>query len=352
MQQLVDLLTAHGLDALWVTSPENVRYLSGFSSPKDGTVLLHRDGLLLYTDSRYIDQAKEECSIPQHIARDAEVLAHARPLLEGKVVGFEADALTVKKLQALDALQASQLVPTVGLLEGTRAIKTPEEVEKIRKAQHIADEGLKHVLPMLKPGIREIDVALELELFMRKNGAEDRSFDIIVAGGHRSAMPHGTASERPLEDGDLVTIDWGATFQGYHSDCTRAFPVGEVSTQLKELYRHTRTALNLALEAVRPGVMTCDLDHIARGYLDNVGLGQHFLHSLGHGVGLAVHELPRMFKFRPEMSQYNVPLQAGMIITIEPGLYISGVGGVRLEELVLVTESGAEVLSRAPFAEV
>lgn len=352
MQQLADLLTSHGLDALWVTKPENVRYLSGFSTPKDGMVLLQKDGVLLYTDARYTDQAREECFVPQHIARDLDVIRHARSTLEGKVVGYEADALMVGKLRLLDDLHAAKLVPTEGLLESIRLIKTPDEVQKIREAQRIADEAMRHVLPSLKAGVREVDLALQMELYMRSNGAEDRAFDITVASGYRSAMPHGTASEKVIQEGELVTFDWGARFQGYHSDTTRAYPVGEISDELKNLYRHTHQALQLALQAVKPGAMTSDVDHVARGYLAENGLADHFVHSLGHGVGLAIHEDPRLAKFSPDRPQYNIPLQAGMVITIEPGVYLSGVGGVRLEELVLVTETGCEVLSHAPFAEV
>ncbi|GGJ29464.1 M24 family metallopeptidase [Deinococcus roseus] len=352
MQQPADLLTSHGLDALWVTKPENVRYLSGFSTPKDGLVLLHKEGALLYTDARYTEQAKEECFIPQHIARHSDVIQHARTLLEGKVVGYEADALLVNKLHQLAGLQAKKLVPTEGILEARRLIKTPEEIQLIRQAQQIADEALRQALPSLRAGVREVDLALQMEVYMRSHGAEDRAFDITVASGYRSAMPHGTASEKVIQEGELVTFDWGARYRGYYSDCTRAFPVGEISEELKNLYRHTQKALNLALEAIKPGVMTSDLDQVARGYLEEQGLAEHFVHSLGHGVGLAIHENPHLARFRPDLPQYNVPLQAGMVITIEPGLYVAGVGGVRLEELVLVTETGCEVLSHAPFAEV
>ncbi|WP_425486277.1 M24 family metallopeptidase [Deinobacterium chartae] len=345
MQKLLSTLSGAQLDALWVTKPENVRYLSGFTTPKDGRVLITPERSILYTDARYTVQAQEESALEVVIARGPEVLAHAAEVVRGKRVGFEAEHLSVAALEDLSALEAS-LVPTRGLVEILRRIKTPEEIAKIRRAQELADNALQAVLPQLRAGVREIDIALELEYHLRRAGASGPSFDFIVAGGPRSAMPHGVASERVLQDGDLVTIDMGAVWDGYHSDMTRAYPVGEIREQLRGFYRAVKAALEAAVAQVRPGVSCPELDAVARGVLAEHGLAEYFAHSLGHGVGLAIHEAPSLSALSQDV------LEAGMVITVEPGVYLPGVGGVRLEHLLVVTESGHEVLSASPIPEL
>jgi Xaa-Pro aminopeptidase len=200
------------------------------------------------------------------------------------------------------------------------------------------------MLPKLTAGTTERDFALELEFEMRKRGADSAAFEIIVASGERSAMPHGTASSRAMQNGDLVTIDWGAALSGYHSDCTRAYPIGEISEQLKQMYNAVLEANMVAISHVKAGVGCKELDTLARDYLKTQGYDEAFSHSLGHGVGLAIHEAPTL----SQRTEDNAVLEIGTIVTIEPGVYLEGIGGVRIEDLLLVTENGCEILTGLP----
>ncbi|ANE43618.1 M24 family metallopeptidase [Deinococcus puniceus] len=345
MTQLADLqqvIREAGVDALWVSTPANVQALTGFSSGADGKVLVGPgDAVTLYTDSRYTVQAQEESRVTVHIARPPETFQHAADGLKGLRVGIEAEHLTVAGLEDLGQHWDAELVPMRGLIEGLRAIKSPEEVQAIREAQAVADHVFAEVRPMIRAGVRELDVALELELGLRRAGAEV-GFDVIVASGPRGAMPHGVASGRVIEDGDLVTIDFGARLHGYHSDMTRTLAVGTPSDEMRRVYGAVLEAEEAAIAAVKPGMKCADLDAVARGILERHGLGEAFAHSLGHGVGLNIHEAPGLRKTSEEV------LAAGMVITIEPGAYLPGVGGVRIEDLLLVTEDGYEVLSLTP----
>ena len=331
-----------GVDALWISQPANLRYLSGFSSPEDAKLLLTPGGVLLYTDSRYALQAAEEVTVGTHIARSPATLEHAAEQVRGLKVGFEAEHLTVAGLDDLKQYWPAELVPLRHLVETLRLIKTEPEIAAIRKAQAIADAAYVEVLPQIQAGVRETDLALALELAMRRRGADGLSFEIIVASGSRGALPHGRASEKLLTEGELVTLDFGALVGGYHSDMTRTVAVGEVGPELRRLYTAVLDAEEQAIAAVGPGVRAAELDALARGVLAGHHLAEHFTHSLGHGVGLNVHEAPGLRAASDEV------LRPGMIVTIEPGVYLGGVGGVRIEDLLLVTESGSEVLSQSP----
>ncbi|GGJ63560.1 M24 family metallopeptidase [Deinococcus aquiradiocola] len=333
-----------GVDALWVSSPENIRYLSGFTSGRDARLLLSAQPTL-YTDARYTVQAQEESRFPSFIARPPATLAHAAPAVEGLRVGFEADHLTVAELERLRAhWQAGErpatLVSTSRVIDTLRQVKTPDEVARVRAAQALADEAFAAVRPFIAAGVRESDVAARLEGFMRERGAGS-AFGITVASGPRGAMPHGTASARVIGNDELVTVDFGALLDGYHSDMTRTVAVGNPSEELRRLYRAVLEAEEAAVAAVRPGATGGELDAVARDLLGAHGLAEAFAHSLGHGVGLAVHEGPSL---RAASADVLVP---GMIVTVEPGVYVPGVGGVRIEDLILVTEDGHEVLSRS-----
>ncbi len=335
-------MTRAGIDALWVSDPANVRALSGFTSPKDGKVLVTADGATLYTDARYTVQAQEESGLPQVIARPPETYSHAAGMLGGGRIGFEADSLTVAGLQELQKhWSAATLVPVHGLIQELRAIKSQEEIGAIRAAQDLADRTFEEVRPLIRAGVRELDVALEIELRLRWAGAE-AAFETIVASGVRGAMPHGSASAKVIEDGDLVTVDMGARLGGYNSDMTRTVAVGTPSAEMRRVYGAVLEAEETAIRAVRPGLRAADLDRVARDVLAGHGLAEAFSHSLGHGVGLEVHEAPGLRGVSEDV------LQPGMIITIEPGAYLPGVGGVRIEDLLLVTEDGYEILSHAP----
>ncbi|MDL2344698.1 Xaa-Pro peptidase family protein [Deinococcus sp. MIMF12] len=342
LEQLRAAMGQAGVDALWVSDPANVRAVSGFSSGKDGKVLVTPEGAVLYTDGRYTVQAGEESRIEQHIARPPETYQDAAERVRGARVGFEAEHLTVAGLEALrEHWGEADLVPTRGLVERLRLLKTPEEVEAIREAQALADRVFAGVRPMIRAGVRELDVALELETGLRRAGAEV-GFNVIVASGPRGAMPHGVASERVIEEGDLVTVDFGARVRGYHSDMTRTVAVGRPSDEMRRVYGAVLEAEEAAVAAVKPGVRAADLDALARGILERHGLAEAFAHSLGHGVGLNIHEGPGLRAASEDV------LAPGMVITVEPGAYLPGVGGVRIEDLVLVTQDGYEVLSHTP----
>ncbi|SMB92537.1 M24 family metallopeptidase [Deinococcus hopiensis] len=341
LEQTRAALGAAGVDALWISHPANVRYISGFSSGSDGKALVTAGEAVLYTDARYTVQAAAESALPQFIARPPGTYEDAASRVKGLRVGFEAEHLTVAGLEALRRHWDAELVPTRGVMEGLRLIKSAEEVALIREAQAIADRVFAEVRPMIRAGVRELDVALELEMGLRRAGAEV-GFDVIVAGGPRGAMPHGVASERVLEDGELVTVDFGARWRGYHSDMTRTVAVGTPSEEMRRVYRAVLEAEQAAVAAVRPGMKSGDLDAVARGILEEHGLGEAFAHSLGHGVGLDIHEGPGL------RMGTDTPLEPGMVITVEPGAYLPGVGGVRIEDLVLVTDMGYEVLSLTP----
>ncbi|WP_110887409.1 M24 family metallopeptidase [Deinococcus yavapaiensis] len=347
-QRLADLLGREGLTALWVTTPEHVRLISGFTSPEDAKVLVTPSETWLYTDARYTAQADEECRVPHFIGAPPranalkEMYEHARVRFGDGPVGVEAAHLTVHEFETLKAAWNADLVATTGLIESVRLSKTNEEIQAIREAQRVADEAYAEVRPTITAGRKERDVALDLEIAMRRRGAAGPAFDIIVASGARSAMPHGVASDKIIEDGDLVTIDMGAVVNGYHSDMTRTIAVGSVSDELRRMYDAVLEAEEACVAAVKPGIRCADLDQIARDLLAKHDLAPLFAHSLGHGVGLAIHEGPSLSSASEDV------LAPGMIITIEPGVYRPGVGGVRIEDLLLVTEDGFDVLSKAP----
>lgn len=343
MHPLSKVLEDAGLDALMVTQPENVRYLSGFTSPKDGWVVVYREGMVLVTDPRYTVQAEQESRIPHRIVPREKAAEVTAELLKGRV-GFEANHLAFGRLEALREQVPAEWVPTQDLVEKLRLTKTPEELKHIRAAAKLADEGFGHILPFLRPGSSELDIALELEFYLRKRGSEGIAFEIIVASGERSAMPHGAASAKKLLPGELVTLDFGAVVEGYRSDMTRTVALGEVSRELRAIYDAVLEAQQRALEAVRPGKLGKEVDGVARQVLAERGYGEYFAHGLGHGVGLAIHEGPSLGRLSEHV------LEPGMVVTVEPGVYVPGVGGCRIEDLVLVTPTGYEVLSHSSKA--
>lgn len=331
-----------GAEALLVTSPANVRYLSGFSSPDDGTVLVTLDDAWLITDNRYTVQAAEESWLAEQVIT-RETLERAAGLLGAETLAIEADHMTVAKRADLERHLGRPVVVSNDVLRPLRMHKRPFEVAWLREAARITDVAVGRVVEeTLRPGVREIDVALEIERLMRAEGADGVSFEIIVASGPRSAMPHGVASPRRIEAGDLVTIDCGARVGGYHADMTRAIGVGAVRAPLRSWFDTVLTAQRAGVAAVAPGADGIAVDAVARDVIAAAGLGEAFGHSLGHGAGLEIHEGPGL---SPRSKDTLAP---GMVVTVEPGVYVAGTGGLRIEDLVLVTDTGAEVLSHTP----
>lgn len=340
LESLRERAAEAGAQAVLLTDPANVRYLSLFTSPEDARVLVTAERAVLLTDGRYTAQAAEESRLEPDIT--PTWMARVAELLGGAALAIEADALTVAAHRDLADALGQEPVALRGLLRAERAIKRPDEIAALRRAAEITDRAFERALEVLRPGVREIEVALELERAMRLEGADGKSFEFIVAGGPRSAMPHGVASQRTLERGDLVTLDFGAVVDGYHADMTRAVALGPVSDELRRMYDAVLEAQRAAVEMVAPGVDGREVDARAREVLAGHGLAEAFSHSLGHGVGLEVHEDPRLSSSRSDV------LRPGMAVTVEPGVYVPGVGGVRIEDLMLVTDDGAERLSHSP----
>jgi Xaa-Pro aminopeptidase len=341
LEQLWSLLEQQELQALLVARPENIWYISGFTGG-EALLLVTREDALLFSDGRYEEQAKQEAPDWKFIKFKRsfiEVFAEVASGLELQELGFEKDFFTYQQWEQLKLCFKGSLRPVAGLIEGMRLIKDQEEIALIREAGMITASAFRYVLGEIYDGQTEQEIAGILEFFMRRNGGGPPAFETIVASGVRGALPHGMASDKKVERGELVTMDLGACYKGYAADLTRTICIGAVSDRQREIYEAVREAQERALKVVRAGVTAEEVDAAARCYLTEVGLGEYFSHGLGHGLGLYVHEEPRIAP-----GQKTV-LKPGMVITVEPGVYISGWGGVRIEDSVLVKENGYEILT-------
>jgi Xaa-Pro aminopeptidase len=331
------------LDALLFFDMKNVRYLTGFKG-SDGALLLERDRTVLLVDGRYVTQAQEEAGQAEIIEYRDKIEGIGGSLSSGaiKAAGFEPAAISFEAYRNLEEKNPHvRLAPLSGDCD-IRAIKDDYEIALIRKAAHIASQTLAAIRDSVKPGVREIDVALELDYRMRQNGAAGVSFETIVASGANSALPHACPGTRKLSPGDGVVIDYGALYEGYHSDETCTFFLGCPSARQKEIYGIVKEAHDRALASVKAGMACCEIDRIARDCIDGGGAGRFFSHGTGHGIGLQIHEPPRI------AAPSKTILEAGMVITIEPGVYIPGLWGVRIEDTVLVKNDGFEALTTTP----
>ena len=328
-----------GATSFLVSNPVNVRYLTGFES-SNAFVLVDFERVIILTDGRYVEAARAVDGVDAILVdRDFEPgVAAAVPALADGPIAFEADHLTVWRHVTL-AARGLELVGTVEVTLGLRAVKEPEELEEIRRAARILNVVYERLAGESLVGRREAEVAWWIEQTMREEGADALAFDIAVASGPNSALPHHHAGRRRIEAGETVVVDAGAKVDGYCSDCTRTFATGPLPEELRRAYSVCRSAQESALAGVEDGAEARGLDEIARGEIKEAGF--EVLHGLGHGVGLEVHELPVM---RPTA---NGALAAGNVVTVEPGVYLPGLGGVRIEDLLVVTENGAEVLT--PF---
>jgi Xaa-Pro aminopeptidase len=342
--RLEALLEEHQLDALVVTDLKNVRYLAGYTGT-NGICVVGPGVRLFFTDFRYVTQAAEQ--VPDEFERlrgKRDLLGEVSERLSGRA-GFEDAHMSVRRHTRLRGLvgERAELVPAGDLVEQLRAVKEPGEIDAIRAASELADAALRNVLERGLVGRTERHVAFDLETEMRKLGAEAPSFPSIVASGAHSALPHAEPRDVPIESGTLLTIDWGAILDGYCSDCTRTFATGELDEEAAGVYGLVLDAQEKAEVAVRAGESTKALDGIARTEIEEAGHGEHFGHGLGHGVGLEVHEGPTLSQNAED--QLLVP---GNVVTVEPGVYIPERFGVRIEDLVAVTDGGREVLSGLP----
>jgi Xaa-Pro aminopeptidase len=353
-ERLATELRKREIDVLLVATPVNVRYLTGFTGT-NGLALIYADRASsdrFLTDFRYTTQSAAQ--VPD--AFDREIVAG--DMLEGLVetltassgekgrLGFDDASLTVKQHARLAELlgEGWELVPCAGAVESLRAVKDAGEIDRIRAASRLADEALRETLEAGVVGRSERDVAIELELRMRSLGAEGASFPSIVAAGAHGALPHAEPRAREIRKDALLTIDWGALHEGYCSDCTRTYATGEgISERAREVYKLVLEAQEQALAAVRAGPNGKEVDAVARDLIEAAGEGDHFGHGLGHGVGLEVHEGPRLSRLASED-----PLLVGNVVTVEPGVYLPGRLGVRIEDLLVITEEGQEILTGLP----
>ncbi|MED3311934.1 Xaa-Pro dipeptidase [Bacillus thuringiensis] len=333
-----------GIDGILLTNEHSRRYMANFTGTA-GVVLISKDRAQFITDFRYVEQASKQAvgyEIVQHAGLIIDEVAKQVKELGIQKLGFEQDTLTYSSYSAHKEAIDAEFIPTSGLVEKLRLIKTDSEIKILKEAAQIADAAFEHILSFIRPGVSEIEVSNELEFFMRKQGATSSSFDIIVASGLRSALPHGVASEKVIETGDFVTLDFGAYYKGYCSDITRTIAVGEPSDKLKEIYNIVLEAQLRGVNGIKAGLTGREADALTRDYITEKGYGEYFGHSTGHGIGLEIHEAPGL------ASRSDTVLEPGMAVTVEPGIYIPGIGGVRIEDDIIVTSEGNEVITKSP----
>ncbi|UAC47214.1 aminopeptidase P family protein [Bacillus aquiflavi] len=332
-----------GIDGMLITSMYNRRYMTGFTGTA-GVALISGEKAVFITDFRYVEQASKQAEgydIVQHSGQiEKEIGIQAKKLGINKL-GFEEEHVTYANYKVYKEVIEGQLIPVAEVIEKLRLIKNDSEIKILKEAADIADAAFKHILDFIRPGKSELEVSNELEFFMRKCGATSSSFDTIVASGYRSALPHGVASEKIIEQGDFVTLDFGAYYKGYVSDITRTVAVGQPDENLKEIYSIVLEAQLRGVEGIKPGLTGKEADALTRDYITEKRYGQYFGHSTGHGIGLEVHEGPGL------SSRSNTILKPGMVVTVEPGIYIPGHGGVRIEDDIVITKDHNEALTHS-----
>ncbi|MBE1553776.1 M24 family metallopeptidase [Sporosarcina limicola] len=344
LTKIRELLKEHEIDGLLITNPYNRRYMTGFTGSA-GLALISADDAVFITDFRYTEQAEKQIDgyrIVKFAKTLVEEVAVQAKNMNLRTIGFEKDNLSFGLYEVYEKTVEAKLKPVAGLVEQLRLIKTDEELAVLKKAAKIADDAFAHICTFIRPGVTEIEVSNELEFFMRKQGATSSSFDIIVASGVRGALPHGVATDKVIESGELVTLDFGALYNGYISDITRTIAVGEPSEKMKEIYAVVLAAEELGVKEIKSGMTGKEADAITRDYITSKGYGEAFGHSTGHGIGLEVHEAPSL------ASKSDTVLVPNMTVTVEPGIYLPGIGGVRIEDDIIMTKDGNERLTHSP----
>ncbi|MFD1360675.1 M24 family metallopeptidase [Lentibacillus salinarum] len=343
LDRLRQKLKTHNLDAILITSPINRRYITGFTGTA-GAVIVSQDDARFITDFRYIKQANEQAAdftVVEHKQSINQEINEQLKQMKVERIGFEKDHVTFSGYEQYQETFVAELIPVSGLVEDLRLIKSDDELTVLKQAAKIADDAFAHIQDYIKPGVKEIDISNELEFFMRKQGATSSSFDIIVASGYRAALPHGVASDKTIQSGELVTMDYGALLDGYCSDTTRTVAVGDVSDELRQIYDTVLEAQLRGVNGMKPGMTGKEADALTRDYIKEQGFGDYFGHSTGHGLGMEVHEGPGL-SYRSDKK-----LESGMVVTVEPGIYIPDVGGCRIEDDIVITEAGNERLTQA-----
>lgn len=344
IERLRTVLQEQGLKALLITNAVNRLYMTGFTG-SSGIVLISETKAYLLTDFRYMTQAPAQATayeVVEHAPNPMETVKDLLTKLGISKLGFEQNDMTYGAYQTTaKALNGIELAATDGIVEKLRIIKDESEIAVLQEAADLADRTFTHILEFLKPGAKEADIALEMEVFVRKNGAASTSFETIVASGERSALPHGKASDRILGTNEFVTLDYGAYYKRYCSDITRTVVVGKPTDKHKEIYNIVLEAQMTALDKIKPGMTGREADAIARDIIQRYGYGDYFGHGTGHGLGMEVHEAPRLSK------NGDTVLTPGMVVTVEPGIYLPGFGGVRIEDDIVVTDTGIKILTHS-----
>lgn len=363
------------MPAFFVTSEVNRKYLSGFSGSKGDLLVLAAGrssaceavkqlSAVLFTDSRYGERAQEEvCDGVEVVVVDKNYLAELKIFLKQagiKKLGIEADSMNLRVYENLKrSLRGVKLIKTENVIKNIRAVKDEEEIKKLKKAIALTDETFSYIFKFIKKnykkGITEKQISWEMEKFIRENKGADLSFESIVASGKNSAIPHHLTGVRKIKKGDMLLLDFGAMYEGYHADMSRTLFIGKPAAKQKETYECVLKVQKEIIKMIKPGIVCGELDKRAREIFEKFGCCENFLHGLGHGVGLEIHELPSMKQARADNRHSPLcetaagqKLKPNMIFTVEPGIYYSGWGGVRIEDIVLVTTKGMQVLSRAP----
>lgn len=345
IKHLMEKLFENNIDGLIVNKPENIFYITGFSG--EGLTIITGQQNFIITDFRYTEQAQHETTGFEIVETrpGVSLFLIAYNLIKElglNTIGVESRSLSVKEYDELSVyFKNINLIKTDGLIEELRTIKDASEIKFIKTAQQITDKVFEHILDFIKPGVRELDLVAELEYFMKKSGSRNVAFETILISGPKTSLPHSVPSERKLQPEDFITIDFGARFKGYCSDMTRTVIIGKPSERQLSIYNTVLDAQTMALEMIKPGLKGKDVDDVARKYISKQGYGNYFGHGLGHGVGLEIHEAPRL---SPNGENVLLP---GMVVTVEPGIYIENFGGVRIEDMVVLTENGCENLTHS-----
>ncbi|MEK4356410.1 Xaa-Pro peptidase family protein [Paenibacillus sp. FSL M7-1455] len=351
IEQLEQSMNEKGWDSLLVTDPKHVYYLTGFASdPHErflGLLLVRGEEPTLIVpalDAEAANAASTVKNIVTHSDTD-NPYALLQRLFKGSIgtLGIEKEQLTVARYEELSAAVSAKQYADIGpLLRGMRVNKSPEEIKRMKHAMELIEEVLRQGLKSVKTGVTEIEIVAELEYLMKKLGAQGPSFETMVLSGPKTALPHGTPGDRKIQHGDLLMFDMGVYADGYASDITRTFAVGDISPELKKIYNAVLEANLQGIQAIKPGVTLASVDKAARDAIENAGYGPYFLHRLGHGLGMDVHEYPSVHGNNADL------VQPGMVFTVEPGVYVAGLGGVRIEDDIFVTDNGVEVLTSYP----
>lgn len=338
------LLAAKDYEAVIITEPVARRYLTGFETGDAGTLVITEKGAYFIIDGRYIEAAERAVTAATVVLQD-KLYAQIADLLGSAVNVAVQSELTCRKLEAMRAgLSGVRLTPCEAVdneLERMRAVKTEEEVNNIIAAQRIAEIAFDHILGFIRDGVSDLEIAAELEYIMRKNGAEGLSFETIAVSGEESSMPHGVPTGRKVRAGDFITMDYGALINGCHSDMTRTVAYGYATDRMREVYDTVLAAQLASLDILRAGIDCSAGDKAARDVIENAGYGDYFTHSTGHSVGYEIHESPNLSRLSTDK------LQSGNVVTVEPGIYIPSEFGVRIEDMVLITDSGCVNLTKS-----